>query len=62
MKLEYEVFKCNMYDETLYSKKNVIESVKQWLNKEVIEEDDEVHPIKDIRDIIEIRKILVDEK
>ena len=62
MKLEYEVFKCDKYDETLYSKKNIIESIKQWLNEEVIEEDDEPHPINDIRDIIEIRKILVDEK
>lgn len=29
MKLEYEVFKCDEYDETLYSKREIIESVKQ---------------------------------
>lgn len=57
MKLEYEVFKCDEYDETLYSKKEVYKSMKEWLNEEVIEEDDEPHPINDIRDIIEIRKI-----
>lgn len=62
MKLEYEVFECNEYIEILHSKKEVFEMFKKWLNKEVIVEDDEPLLINDIRDIIEIRKIVVDEK
>lgn len=62
MKLEYEVFECDEYIETLYSKKEVFEMFKKWLNQEIFVEDDESLLINDIRDIIEIRKILVDEK
>lgn len=61
MKIEYEVFECNQYRDTFYKKREVIDCIEEWLNEEVIEEGGP-HFIYDVRDIIKIKKILVDEK
>ena len=61
MKLEYEVLICNQYEDTYYRKKEIIKRITEWLDEEEIEEGGP-HFIRDIRSIIEIKKILFDDK
>ena len=60
MKLEYEISICNQYEDTFYKKREFIERIEEWLDEEEIEEGGP-HFMRDVRNVIEIKKILVDE-
>ena len=57
MKIEFEVFKCGQYDDTLHTKEEVLEKVEAWLDEEEVEEDDGPLPLYNVLNTIKIKKI-----